>query len=298
MAKKKEVDDETARLLKSIVDHFDDEDRAVRDRQIRQWRRMKLLWENIQHTYYSEVAHDWRVPESQGNGENTDQGFYDKPVNIFRAYLESIIAALSVTVPPVTCYPDDADNPLDITTAKAGDKIAALIFRHNDMPLFWLHALFVFCTEGMTACYTYPKESEEYGTYKTKKYEETDETHQTATCPYCQADMGDKVVNPVPANQAPPPTGLVPITNPETSGDDDEFMPEGPQPINQMERCPECGRMVLPQLQESTLTVTRMVGVTENPKARVCMEVYGGLFVKVPIWARNQIGMFLSNLQL
>src|SRR5262245_5900087 len=129
-----ELDDKTSRLLKQVVDHFDAEDRAVRERQIRVWRRLKLLWENIQHTYYSEVAHDWRVPDFDTTG-GSDQANYDKPVNIFRAYLESIIAALSINVPPVTCYPDDADNPLDIVTAKAGDKIAELIFRHNDAPL-------------------------------------------------------------------------------------------------------------------------------------------------------------------
>jgi hypothetical protein len=155
----KEISEETKNLLKQVVDHFDDEDRSVRDRQIRTWRRLKLLWENIQHTYYSEVAHDWRIPELQRVGEDTDQGYYDKPVNVYRAYLESIIAALSVTVPPVVCYPDDADNPLDVTTAKAGNKIAELVFKHNDMPLFWLHALFVFSTEGMTACYAYPKDT-------------------------------------------------------------------------------------------------------------------------------------------
>ena len=63
--KMEEVDDHIGSLLKQIVDHFDDEDSAVRDRQIRQWRRLKLLWENIQHAYYSEVAHDWRIPESE-----------------------------------------------------------------------------------------------------------------------------------------------------------------------------------------------------------------------------------------
>ena len=107
--KDKEPSDDIKMYLKAIADHFDDEDRAVRDRQIRQWRRLKLLWENIQNVYYSEVAHDWRIPESERSGDSGDQGFYDKPVNIFRAYLESIIAALSITVPPVTCYPDDAD---------------------------------------------------------------------------------------------------------------------------------------------------------------------------------------------
>jgi hypothetical protein len=135
--KVKEVTDDIKALLKEIVDHFDDEDRAVRDRQIRQWRRLKLLWENVQHVYYSEVAHDWRIPETERDESDNDQSYYDKPVNVFRAYLESIIAALSVTVPPITCYPDDADNPLDLTTAKAGDKIAELIFRHNNLhPLY------------------------------------------------------------------------------------------------------------------------------------------------------------------
>ena len=269
----KELDDDTKRQLKIIVDHFDDEDRGVRDRQIRQWRRLKLLWENIQHTYYSEVAHDWRIPESERTGEDTDQAYYDKPVNVYRAYLESIIAALSVTVPPITCYPDDADNPLDLATAKAGDKIAELVFRHNNVPLLWLHALFVFCTEGMTAMYTYPHESEEYGTYEEKKYEEELEEHEISTCPMCQAEMGDQIVNPQPEV-------------PELTGPEDEFMPENIQ--EEMEECPECGQLVVPQKQQQSLTVTRLVGVTNKPKARICMEVYGGLFVKVPVWARTQ----------
>jgi hypothetical protein len=268
---KDQLDDETKKLLKYIVDHFDDEDRAVRDRQIRQWRRLKLLWENIQHTYYSEVAHDWRIPESERTGEDTDQGYYDKPVNIYRAYLESIIAALSVTVPPITCYPDDADNPLDVTTAKAGDKIAELIFRHNNVPLLWLHALFIWATEGMTAMYTYPKEDVSYGTYEEKEYKEELEEHELTSCPFCQAEMGDEVVNP--------------MMQPEEV-ETDEFMPEGPSFHHEM--CESCGRMVVPQKQRSSLVVTRLVGVTKKPKARICMEAYGGLFVKVPIWARNQ----------
>src|SRR6186713_2497660 len=115
-----ELSEELKNQLKQIIDHFDDEDRAVRDRQIKQWRKLKLLWENVQHTYFSEVAHDWRMPDVGAGTDESDQGFYDKPVNIFRAYLESIIAALSITVPPITCYPDDADNPLDVITAKTG----------------------------------------------------------------------------------------------------------------------------------------------------------------------------------
>ena len=277
----KELDDETKRLLKVIVDHFDEEDRAVRDRQIRQWRRLKLLWENIQHVYYSEVAHDWRIPDSERSGEDGDQGFYDKPVNIYRAYLESIIAALSVTVPPVTCYPDDADNPLDISTAKAGDKIAELVFKHNDAPLLWVHALFVFCTEGMTACYTYVKEDEKYGTYEDKKYEEQDELHDISMCPLCGTQISDEIA----------------LENPAVQMDEqmeDEYAPDDESALQDemidtgMELCPNCSRTVIPQLSQQSVTITRMVGVTKHPKSRVMMEVYGGLFVKVPVWARTQ----------
>lgn len=290
----REVSDKIQGYLKQLVDHFDDEDRAVRYRQVKQWRKLKLLWENIQYAYYSEVAHDWRIPETERIGQDTDQASYDKPINVFRSYLESIIAALSVSVPAITCYPDDADNSLDITTANAGSKIAELVFKHNNAPLLWLHALFTYCTEGMTACYSYPKADESYGTYEKKNYEENEEDHQIGTCPYCQAEISDTKIDP---NSPPPPQqGLTPISNPmmqqeqenpeQEQQEDDEFMPEGP--INQLEECPSCGRMVLPQLEQQTFTVTRLVGITHEPKTRVCMEVYGGLFIKVPVWARNQ----------
>ena len=269
----KELSDDTKRLLKQIVDHFDDEDRAVRDRQIKTWRRLKLMWENIHHTYYSEVAHDWRIPEAERASQDSDQGHYDKPVNVFRAYLESIIAALSVTVPPVTCYPDDAENALDVTTAKAGNKIAELVFKHNDAPLFWLHALFVFCTEGMTACYSYPKEDKEYGTYEKKEYDNYPEEHETKICSFCQAEMSDKII---------------------MGEQEDKFMPEE-EDVNinyamneEAEVCPNCAQSVIPDKRNHTITVKRLTGVTNHPKARICMEVYGGLFVKVPVWARNQ----------
>lgn len=265
-----ELDEHTKNLLKQIVDHFDDEDRAVRDRQIKTWRRLKLLWENIQHVYFSEVAHDWRIPESLRSGQDSDQGYYDKPVNIYRAYLESIIAALSVTVPPVTCYPDDAENPLDVVTAKAGNKVAELIFRHNDAPLFWLHALFVFCTEGMTACYTYAKESKEYGEYEERKYEDINQTTQQMMCPMCGMEMADPEVMDLQEDKFAP-------------GEEDVLA----NTIDQ-EMCPNCAQMVIPDRINKTSTITRLVGVTKHPKSRVCMEVYGGLFVKVPVWARNQ----------
>jgi ribosomal protein S27AE len=269
--KKKEIPEDIQKLLKEVCDHFDKEDRATRERQIRTWRRLKLMWDGFQRVWYSEVAHDWRVWDDQINADSSNQSYYDKPINIFRAYLESIIAALSITIPPIKCYPDDADNPLDLATAKAGDKIGELIYRHNDVVLLWLHALFVFCTEGMIACYSYPREDEKYGTYEKDEYEEI--TEEQRLCPNCNEQLADEL-----------------FSNREL----DEFMP-GDDDVeikniikNQGPICPECGSMLDPELQKSPLIVTRLIGKTTHPKSRICTEVYGGLYVKVPNYAMKQ----------
>jgi hypothetical protein len=319
--------EEIQRLLREVVDHFDKEDVAIRERQIRTWRRLKLFWEGFQKAWYSEVAHDWRIWDDALTGDDTEQSAYDKPINVFRAYLESIIAALSITIPPIKCYPDDADNTLDLSTAKAGDKIAELVFRHNNVNILWLHALFIFCTEGMVACYTYPKSDEKYGTYDKKTYGEFEENHQYADCPNCNHRIDDLIVppgttlppmetgpsemgpNPMTPEQVPNPmTGAPPnpvsgVGNPSVNdpmqGEElinqarDEFMPDDSDvpiqdAISYGDLCPACMQLITPIVSQETLYVTKLVGVTKEPKTRMCMEAYGGLYIKVPNYAKKQ----------
>ena len=263
---------EVQNLLKQVVEHFDAEDRSVRERQLREWRRLKLLWEGFSRVWYSEVAHDWRVWDETATGSDTDQEFYDKPVNIFRAYLESIIAALSITIPGIKCFPDDAENPLDLMTAKAGDKIALLIGRHNNVPLLWLHALYIVCTEGMVACYTYPREDKKYGEYEEKEYEDVEE--EAYICPYCNARLADDVMSSHIADEFGP-------------GDSDVALHD--LIVGQGKKlCPECASLLDPELQKSKLIITRLTGTTKKAKSRVCMECYGGLYVKIPSYACKQ----------
>ena len=263
--------DDIKTSLKSVIDSFDNEDVSTRERQVRAWRRFKYLWEGFTRIWYSEVAHDWRIwDEAAYADSNLDQQFYDKPVNIFRAYLESIIAALSISIPGIKCYPDDADNDLDLLTAKAGDQIATLIYRHNNVSLLWLHALFIFCTEGMTACYSYPKVSEDYGTYKVKKYEAVNS--EAYICPSCGAQLPDELLSNRLENQFQPDDSDVAL---------DAELQKGPV-------CPNCAVQLDPDLQKSPLVVTRLVKTDEFPKSRICLEVYGGLVVKVPNYARKQ----------
>lgn len=264
--------DRIRNLLKTVANHFDQEDRAARERQLRNWRRLKLLWEGFHRVWYSEVAHDWRIWDEEIANADNDQSFYDKPINVFRAYLESLIAALSITIPSIKCYPDDADNPIDLSTAKAGDMISQLIYRHNDAPILWLHALFINMTEGMTACYSYPKADKEYGTYKENQYK--DETIQAYVCPFCKNQLDDDMF---------------------TKQEIDEYQPDDDDVelhdiiINEHQVvCPQCAAQLDPDLQKSPLVITKLVGQKEVPKSRICLEVYGGLYVKVPNYAMKQ----------
>jgi hypothetical protein len=52
--------------------------------------------------------------------------------------------------------------------------------------------------------------------------------------------------------------------------------------------CPQCQQEVEPILQKKKIIVTRFVGSTTKPKSRQCLECYGGLYVKVPNYARKQ----------
>jgi len=268
------IPEEVQKNLKKVLDHFDREEYAVRQRQLAVWRKLKLYWNTFQNTWWSTTAHDWRVWDREYSADDNAQynAYYDRPINVFRALLESIIAALSVQIPSIKCYPDDADNPLDITTAKAGDRISDLIDKHNDAPLLWLHALYVFVTEGLLACYNYTKEDESYGTYTEDKYE--DQEIQAYQCSQCGAQLDDEMFTNQEKDEFDPDHDDVDIQN---------LIQNKGETV-----CPQCGMLLDPELQKTPLIVTRITGTTTKPKTRQCLEVYGGLYVKVPNYAMCQ----------
>lgn len=255
--KPKLPDERIQRLLLQVVEHFDSEDRDIRERQIRKSKRLKLYWDSIFQAWYSEVAHDWRIWDTSISEDSADQAYYDKPVNTFRAYIETIIAALSVTTPAAKCYPADAESSLDNVTARAGDKISKIIDNHNNAPLLWLKALYTYYTEGTVFGYTYPRTSDKYGTYDKVEYSEEQVAKPTNICPECgQESMREE--------------------------ESDEFQPEA-----QIDMCPSCGAQVQMLQGVKPFVVTKMVGKTKEPKTRVCIEVMGGLCVKIANYAKT-----------
>lgn len=269
-------------LLTQVYDNCREEDESVRERQVREWRRLKLLWEGFSQIWYSEVAHDWRIWDfTQQDEEGNNQSDYDKPLNVFRGYLETLIAALSITVPPIKCFPDDADSTLDLITARGGDKIAQLVYRHNDVSLLWLHGLFIHMTEGMVAFKSFPKSAEEFGTYAEKEYEDVDEEHEVTECPLCGYTIDDQIVEP----------GTPSITASDELnefGPDDEDAPLHSLLRTGLDICPACMMQMDPQVRRDKFIVPRLTGVNNLPKTRVMLEAYGGLNVRIPNYAKMQ----------
>lgn len=317
MAKKKTPED-IQKLLKQVFENCMREDDAVRQRQLRQTRKLKLLWDGFSQIWYDDVAHDWRIWDQIEEADDNNQAYYDKPINVFKAYLESIIAALSVLVPPIKCYPDDADDPLDLATAKASDKIAQLVYRHNDVALLWLHALFIFSTEKIVAFYSYPASDKSYGEYEAKNYKNETEEHELTTCSLCDHVLDDKTlsIDGQPQEQSQPAEDGIDTnqidanqSSPEAEKPDNKEAAESDRIINLemnefdpgeddvklhaaifagKELCPKCMEVMDPNVRKNKVIVTRLTGVTNEPKTRMCLEVYGNLNVKVGNYAKSQ----------
>lgn len=272
--------------LKTICDKVDKEDLSTRQLQIRYWKRLKYYWNNFSQVFWSEQSSSYRIWGQNEEG-NSDQSHYDRPVNVFKAFLETIIAALSVNIPAISCVPDDADNPNDIGTAKAGNKISELLYKHNNVIFLWLQALYIYCTEGLIACYVYTDSDEKYGSYNEKQYK--DEPVTGYFCPSCKRELDEEMLvqarmveeqlkikyDPDDADAA-----LLDYNNEESLNLEGGVV----EPIV----CPDCANAIDSNLQKSTLMIKTFNGVTSKPKSRVCMEVYGGLYVKVANYARKQ----------
>lgn len=275
--------------FKVLTDYVDQEDNDVREAQVRYWKRLKYYWNNFSQVFWSDRDGDYRIWGRDDSGSaSSDQAYYDRPVNVFKAFLETIIAALSIQIPSVSCVPDDADNPLDLSTAKAGNIISKQIYKHNDAITLWLQALYIYCTEGLIAFHNYSHESEEYGTYKVENRK--DEEVEGYFCPNCQNELGEEEVILARLIKESVENKF----NPDSEDDKIASLNEFSEPVSGMQGeiepivCPACSVAIDGNLERTKNIISRLVGYTDKPKSRVCIEVYGGLYVKIANYAKKQ----------
>lgn len=229
--------DEFAGQLWRLVRDYEQDDEDAHRTYFNTAIRSEFYWNHQQHLYQDATganSFQWKPAEDEST-------LYT--ANIYRPNGESIIAAMSASLPQVTFYPDDADNPDDVTTATAYQKIAQLIQKHNEAQLLVIKMLFILYNQSFVAVYNYNKKSNKFGTYQNPVYEDSEQIVETPVCPMCGAKVED--------------------TSP---------------PIV----CNTCGSPVeAPELVPETQTVTQIVGLTDEPKSREILEAYGPLHVKI-----------------
>lgn len=253
---RKELPQNVQSYLKSIVTSCELEDEYVRSLQIKMWKKNEEFWHGIQFLFWSEIANDWLTP-NQGLqvgilGEETRDSvgpFYDYVVNDYKAHGESIIAALSQTIPVFEFFPDDADNTDDLTAAQAKSHLAIIYQKHVKAKLQFIDALFKLYNQGLVCAYRYRCPDENLGHHEINKYKTQKVKDTKVTCPECGQELG--------AAQG-----------------------------NDILTCPECNMQGQETPFEKDEVV--LDEVIKVPKDKEELELYGPLNIKVPYYARKQ----------
>lgn len=172
-------EDEEHKVLISTRDKYYLEDQNFREQHLRKLKKADLYWNGEQRIFWNESLDDYQSINSLSSQEWDKFGLsaYDRVINIYRPLGESVIAALTIELPSVKFFPDDADNPDDVQTARAHSLIVDLLQRHTKAPLLLIKALTVAYNQGMIAAYSYLHQDAKYGSYTYEK--ESEETVQS-----------------------------------------------------------------------------------------------------------------------
>lgn len=303
--------EEVEKALLALDELFSKEDEGIRNQWLAFWKKLDNYFNGIQRIFWDFDAESWRGIDE----ENLDPSMYDKIINVYRAHGEAIIAALSVKLPNVAFYPDDADVTEDIDTAKAYSKVSELISKHNQGLLLFIRALFILYNQGVCAAYIYNRSKSEYGTIQVPEYgEDVEVTTHTLTCPVCRgfirsfetkAPAQVENAQPIsdPTQQGAPPAQAEPqaqqgfsqqqqpMPEPQGQAISPQAQPpaqEIPQAQGQIELCPNCGAEVEPEDEAIDEKFPQIVGYNEQSKSRTIIDVFGPMYAHMPFYARKQ----------
>lgn len=258
------ADSEEARVLSQLIDDYLLLEEGPRDINMKEWRKHLNYWDGLQYAAWDEGAGQWKTPDQildEDPQSDLDPSLYAKVVNVYKAHGEILIGALTSGVPTVRFFPVDADDHEDIQTSKAFSKIAELIARQNKAKMLLMKALYLLYNCGMVACYNENKTDYRFGSYKTPIYEDIPIVNSSTYCPECGAEMGQEQL----------PGGSV-----------------APSPPPNMQ-CQQCGYQGPPEQEQSQGSMPMQTGEQKNPKNRECLEIYGPLNVKIPLYVKEII---------
>jgi hypothetical protein len=249
MAKLPEVQQ---KALKVLLDHYEEKDRETHEAIAKDCAKYDHYWRGMQDLVWDPISKEWVsaagvLATSRGKSELED-AMLEKVINIYRAYGESVVAALANTVPGVRFFPEDAEDPADIATAKAYINLADKISRDNEAELLFIQALFVAWNQHFVAGYNTHAWDEKFGTLSHKSIEMVPMPVTKAMCPDCQQEY--------PEEQMDPP-------------------------------CSNCGSPNPPIVEEVEEEVPQVTKEVTTPKGQEIVEVYGPRNVKLPPYIKE-----------
>ncbi len=255
-----EYPEDLKKALIDVTSNLEKQQKTIRQSNIMEWKQLDFYWQGLQNIFFSKSARDWRpYEEGIATGEvDLNENDIGRVINVYRSYGESIIAGLSTTLPGVRFSPDNADDPNDISTAKAYGKIANLIHVHNNSTVLFVKALFTLFNQSFVALYNYYDCSPEYGTIKTPKNIVMKKEVQNSYCPNCGTNVNDAQTI------------------------DHEFQGEN----FQSSVCSTCEQEVIPET-ETSIEDEIFETYVESPKGREILEVYGPMNIQVPFYVSS-----------
>lgn len=253
----KQIPDNIQRLV-GIVDALQLEDKSNRLEYLREIKRRELYTQDHQFLFWDEQSEDFIYdPAELGERTGLDPSLFNRHYNIYRGYLESIVAALSVATPSIQFLPQDGDNVDDIRAARAKSRAAYIISKRNKADILLMKALYILYNQNFVASYVYTDSDPKYGKYEKPKFKTETKFKSTSRCPHC----GDPY-------------------------DESEVVQESDLD-NKVYRCTACGELGEPIEEVESYDETVEDGYEEKNKSKVCVQLFGPAHIKIPTYATN-----------
>ena len=275
-----ELPDSSASFLTHILDMHVEADMSIRQDYLARWQLNQLYWDGEQDIYFDHRHSSWRsISDNDEYIERDDDDVEDTStgaINFYRSRGESIIAAMTNSIPATQFFPDDADDPSDIATAKTFSHASELIQRQNDSEQQDIEIATNMWLFGKCYGYTYPESNPAFGKDRISWDEERSIPMKEMVCEECGLISRSEQIDAMPEkNPEEPPEGE--LDDPEVM-DDSSLMEE--------EHCPRCG--VTSIFKETFSEKEKMMPTFGDvPATRQIVEIVSPVRVSVAPWSKN-----------
>jgi len=273
--------EEELAAVRRIIDELQEPEKDARFQILKYCQRNELYWKGIQDIFYDEVSEDWRrISEIEEKLKQIGDEDFVSTINIIRGHGESVAAALSTGLPAVRYFPQDADNPDDISTSKAWSKIAEMIQEQNVAPLLLLKIALILWKHGPAFSYNVHHVDAKYGIRQVPVMANQMQITEQKTCPECGAaiDELDVPEEEFQEESEPTPQPLDALDAFGAPGVDDS----AGEPLPGLITCPNCEMQVEPIVEQYDEEVPYIERMDDVPRSREVIQIYGPQQVFVP----------------